>query len=79
MWETGLQPSLPAYIPQSFDDIYTEKGTAQALHQVQQRQDSSINIKTLPGCRKDMNTRMNLNPTNTSKHCENNKAVWQSW
>lgn len=51
----GCRPH-PAYIPQSFYDIHTEEGAAQALHQVQQRQDSSINIKTPPGCGKDMDT-----------------------
>lgn len=52
----GCRPPPPVYIPQSFDDIHTEEGTAQALHQVQQCQNASINIKTLPGCGKDMDT-----------------------
>lgn len=59
----GCRP-LPAYIPQSFYDIHTEEGTAQALYQIQQCQDSSINIKTLPGCRKTW-TQMKLNLIST--------------
>lgn len=59
----GCRP-LPAYIPQSLYDIHTEEGTAQALHQVQQCQDSSINIKTLPGCGKTY-AQMKLNLIST--------------
>lgn len=54
------------YIPQSFYDIHTEKGTAQTLHQIQHCQDPSINIKALPGCEKDTDIKMKLNLISTS-------------